>query len=399
MTNSTIKTLSVSRVDDIEAEAWNRLVPDDAPFVQHAFLANLERSGCVGGSTGWTPDIQLLYTQPPDGEEELIGAVPLYLKDHSAGEFVFDWAWADAAQRAGIQYYPKAVVGVPFTPVTGPRLLVSDSIDDPGDIKKRLIERAIEVTESKNLSSLHINFLPPPDVKFCRDRNLIVRKDFQYHWQNEHRLGPESGQRYEDFDDFLAEFRSKKRSNIKRERRRLREDGVTTTVKTGEEVTSRDLDRMFEYYRNTVRKFFYGNQYLNRDFFRRLGDNWSEYLHLVTAQKSGEIYAGALNAATSDTLYGRYWGQSRDIDFTHFEVCFYQSIEWCIDNDIGLFEGGSGGDHKFDRGFTPSYTYSAHYLRDPRLSQAVERSVHQETRAIENKVEELKSNSPFKEHP
>jgi predicted N-acyltransferase len=326
----------------------------------------------------------------------------MYEKTHSAGEFVFDWSWADAAQRAGIPYYPKGVVAVPFTPASGRRLLVDPDHDSADAIRDELIDSAIALCERSGLSSLHFDFIRDEERAPLDEAGCALRNDIQYQWYN----GLKSGARepYDDFEDFLSELRSKRRSNIKRERRKLREKGVDIRVVRGEALSQEALDthmrRMFGYYRNTVNKFFYGNLYLNEAFFVEIGRKMAEQVHLVVAEKDGEEFAGAFNmegrSEGSDVLWGRYWGQSRDVDYTHFEVCFYKPVEWCIDQGIDRFEAGAGGDHKHDRGFQPTRTYSAHHIEHPRLSEAIEDVIRRETIAINDRVSRMEENSPIK---
>jgi predicted N-acyltransferase len=382
-------------IGDVDEGEWERLVEGASPFLAHGFLAALEETGCVGPGTGWTP--QPLTLWEGDGEdEELVGALPLYIKTDSAGEFVFDWSWADAALRSGIDYYPKAVVQVPFTPVMGKRLLVAPDRDDVPVLRRRLIDEAVEFVERESLSSVHFNFVRPDELDALKDADLPVRESFQYHWYNGRELG--DAKSFESFEDFLSELRSKKRSNIKRERRRFRDNGGRTEVLAGSEVTDAHLERMFRYYRRTCRKYFGGSQYLNEEFFLELGERMRDRLHLVIAEQDGEEFGAAFNVFEGDRLYGRYWGAVRDVKFSHFEAGFYSSIEWCIDEEMELFEGGSGGDHKYDRGFMPTYTYSGHYIRHPSLKQAIRDFVRRERDVIESRAEELREHLPFKEH-
>lgn len=382
-------------IREIDEERWQGLVEGASPFLEYGFLAALEETGCVGPRTGWTPKPLTLWEGEGD-DEELVGALPMYIKTHSAGEFVFDWSWADAAKRSGIEYYPKAVVQVPFTPVMGKRLLVDPDRDDVPALRRRLIDEAIDYVEREQLSSVHFNFVRPDELDALEDADLPVRESFQYHWYNGREMG--EAESFESFEDFLSELRSKKRSNIKRERRRFRDNGGWTEVVAGSEVTDAHLERMFRYYQRTVHKYFGGNQYLNEDFFLALGERMRDRLHLVLAEQDGEEFGGAFNVFKNDRLYGRYWGALRDVKFSHFEACFYSSIEWCIDEGMEVFEGGSGGDHKFDRGFMPTYTYSGHYIRHPSLKQAIRDFVRRECDVIESRAEELRENSPFKEH-
>ncbi|MFB6262707.1 MAG: GNAT family N-acetyltransferase [Bradymonadaceae bacterium] len=380
-----------SGVAELDPGEWNRIAAGGGPFVRHEFLTALEETGCVGPNTGWIPQILVARDRADD---RLVGAAPLYIKTHSAGEFVFDWGWAEAAQRAGIQYYPKGVVAIPFTPVTGGRLLVGEGAERAESIRRMLVDEALAFAERSNLSSIHFNFLQPEDRRVLEERGLPVRESFQYHWYNGRRdadRGP-----YEDFDDFLGEFRSKKRSNIRRERRKLREAGVEPEILEGEAVTPAHLRRMYRYYRRTVEKYFGGSLYLNEEFFLTLGREMGDRLQMVVLEREGEEFAGAFNMLGDDRLFGRYWGATEEIDFAHFEACFYSSIEWCIDRGVDVFEGGSGGDHKVDRGFEPTRTYSAHHVRHPALVEAIEDFIDRESRKIDRQLEEMREDSPFK---
>ncbi len=399
---SDVRTAVRNGVTAIDREAWNRLVDDAHPFLKHGFLASLEVTDCVGPGTGWRPRIVEVRGDDSDleplGEADrpLVGALPFYVKMHSHGEFVFDWGWADVARRRGLEYYPKGVVAVPFTPVTGDRLLVADGLDDPRSVKRHLVEESLELADREDLSSVHFNFVPEEDLSLFESHDLPIRENFQYHWSNQRRLD-DAGEPYESFDEFLGELRSKKRSNIERERRRLREKGVETRVRTGDDIGEAELRRMFRFYKRTIEKFFGGNQYLNEAFFLEIGRRWSDYMHMVTAERDGREYAGAFNGLGSDTLYGRYWGTTREIEFTHFEACYYSSLEWCIEEGIDTFEGGSGGDHKYDRGFMPTLTYSAHYVRDEVLSEVIDTFIEREAAEIEDRAEELREHPPFKQ--
>ncbi len=384
-TKYTIEILS--GVTKIAPDTWNHLVGDGSPFLEHGFLAALETTDCVGADSGWIP--QIFIARASDNSEKIVGALPLYLKFNSSGEFVFDWGWADAAHRVGMQYYPKAIVAVPFTPVTGARLLVDPQADNPHEVRLMLAAAAIQFAEENDLSSVHFNFITEDEIKVFEELGLPVRLGLQYHWKND---------AFASFDDFLSRFRSKRRANIRRERKKLAEQGVTTQIQTahsGAPITSEDLQRAFVYYRDTVQKFYYGQQYLNQEFFEELLHILPERLHLVTAYQDGKPFAGAFNLYKNDRLYGRYWGAQRDIEFTHFEVCMYRAITWCIENNVQVFEPGAGGEHKFERGFTPTRTYSAHFIHDPRLRMAITDFIGRERAAIEAHILQLADESPF----
>lgn len=383
-TPTPIQTSIVDGVSSFHAAPWNALVHHESPFLEHGFLASLENTGCVGPETGWTPQILIATIN-----DDLVGALPLYRKDNSAGEFVFDWAWADASHRAAIPYYPKAVVAVPFTPVTGARLLTLPDHPRRTEIRRQLIEAALNFADQEKLSSIHFNFLTPEDRDTLQDFDLPLRTGVQYHWKNDH---------FQTFDDFLARFRSKQRANIRRERRKLTNAGVTSRIFQGDDITAELLSHAFAFYRDTIQKFFYGRQYLNEDFFQAVGEALHERLHLVFLFQDGQTdpFGGTFNLLKQNRLYGRYWGALKDIQFAHFEACIYRPVEWAIAHGIHFFEPGAGGDHKYDRGFEPTRTYSAHYLRHPALDRGVREFLTHERRHIDDHINALQKHSPLK---
>ncbi len=385
MTTITIQTHS--GVSPLSKSSWDALVADQSPFLEHGFLATLEETGCLDESSGWTP---VIFTAHQDGE--LVGAVPFYLKVHSAGEFVFDWAWADAALRAGIPYYPKGVVAVPFTPVTGARILTRPGVANEAALKKALIEAVLDFVDQQDLSSVHFNFLPSEDLPLFEDLGLPTRIGIQYHFRND----DGSGTPFQDFDGYLSGFRSKTRANIRRERRILRDNQVTTEIRRGPDLQERDLAFLFQCYRDTVQKFFYGQQYLNEDFFLTIGEALPQRLHTVFIAHDGERFGGTFNLAKNRRLYGRYWGALRDLRFAHFEACIYRPVQWCIDEGFTTFEPGAGGEHKYDRGFLPTLTYSAHYLRHPALRRGVTRFLDDERQHILTTRQRLIDEGPLK---
>jgi uncharacterized protein len=387
------KKLRVTTADGVASlapAAWDALVTPDNPTVSHAFLSTLEDTGCVGEGTGWQPLIVCLHEVVEGGPDRLVGALPLYIKTNSEGEFVFDWSWADAAHRAGIQYYPKALVASPFTPAGGPRLLTHRELpaEERRVIATALAEAAVALADQLGLSSLHFNFLHEPDLSILTgDLGLPERHGIQYHWYN----GPERGQGepYKNFDAFLDRFRAKRRANLRRERKKLVEQGITTRVVMGSAADGALMDRMYDYYRTTVQKFYWGRQYLNRDFFQAIPSAIGDQLHLVIASQGERDIAGAFNLLGGGRLYGRYWGCSEEIEFVHFEVCMYTPIQWCIDHGVSVFEPGAGGEHKFERGFEPTITRSAHYLRDPRMDNAIRNYLIQERAGVASQLDEL----------
>lgn len=370
-----------SSITHIGREAWDSLVASGSPFLEYDFLLALEESGSLDPGSGWGTAI--LAVRRGDA---LLGALPFYVKSHSRGEFVYDWAWAEAASRAQIPYYPKAVVAVPFTPVTGARLLIAPDTEGADEVRRALVAAALEVAGALGLTGVHFNFITREEVSVFEDAGLPIRTQLQYHWQN-------AG--YADFDDYLARFRSKRRANIRRERRKLAGAGVTTRVVTGEELDEALMRRVFRYYRDTVNRYFWGQRYLNEEFFVRVGANLRDRVHVVVAELDGREFAGTFNLVKGNRLYGRYWGSLEDVEFAHFEVCFYTPIEWAIAHEIEVFEPGHGGEHKFERGFEPVTTYSAHWLADPRLDNAVREALVHERAEVERRRLHLMSESPY----
>ncbi len=312
------------------------------------------------------------------------------MKTNSTGEFVFDWGWADAAQNAGMAYYPKGLVASPFSPVPGERLLT-----EVGDVptKSALIQGALEVMVQMGLSSVHFNFLRDADLKALENASIPIRNGVQYHWYNRDL----NNEVYQDYDAFLSRFRSKRRANLRRERKKLREQGVTTRVLQGGEISEEHVSQMYGFYLSTIHKFHWGRQYLNEDFFQLAREQLRDCLHFVFAEQDKKVFAGAFNLKDEERLYGRYWGCNKEVQYAHFEVCMYTPIEWCIENGIKVFEPGAGGDHKFERGFTPTKTHSAHFLRNAPLNRAVVESLQHEAKHIEKQFAYFRTQSPFKE--
>ena len=397
----TIRTLE--SVAELPREQWDALVEDESPFLSHAFLSLLDATGCTGESAGWYPLILAAYRSEDTAHEELVGAAPMYIKTNSEGEFIFDWSWADAAYRAGIDYYPKGLVAIPFSPVSARKLLTRGTLPehDREAIRKGLILATLQLAQHHDLSSLHYNFLQPDEIASFEEFPTALRYTMQYHWYNRKSSDeddPNFHLHYDDFDDFLSRFRSKRRANIRRERRKLREQGVRTRVLQGADITDEIMERMFGFYLHTVHKFFYGRQYLTHDLFMALPEALGDHLHLVIAEDeaTGHIFGGALNLYKDDRLYGRYWGSEESFDFAHFEVCMYTPIEWCIEQGVAVFEPGAGGEHKYERGFEPTTMLSMHYMRDPRLAHGVEMFLEQERHARQEHIAQLQRDNPFK---
>ncbi|MHB8536284.1 MAG: GNAT family N-acetyltransferase [Sulfuricaulis sp.] len=379
--------MHVSVVDSLEkipAADWNALADADNPFLRHEFLAALEASGCVSAQTGWRPRHLVVHAEAPL-RGRLIGAAPMYLKNHSYGEYVFDWAWADAYERAGHHYYPKLVVSVPFTPVTGARLLAAADTDIV-TIKNRLIEGARGCMQEYGASSLHWLFVTGEDAPRLEADGYLLRTGFQFHWSNPG---------YRDFEDFLSTFTAQKRKKIKRERRYVQEAGITMELVTGDSIEPAHWDIFYEFYHATIRAHG-AIPYLSREFFQRLGDTLRDHIVLVFARRGTDYIAGALNLRGADTLYGRYWGSRAPFNGLHFETCYYTAIEYCIAQGLRRFEAGAQGEHKLARGFTPVVTYSAHRLAHPQFSRAVADYLARERLDVASCVDELNEHVPFK---
>jgi predicted N-acyltransferase len=365
-------------IDDIPAAAWDALRPDDNPFLSHAFLAGLERTGCIRPEWGWQAHHLGLYRQG-----RLIAAAPLYLKGNSHGEFVFDWSWASAWERAGGQYYPKLLNAVPYSPVTGPRLLVGS---DPS-LRELLVEAIRQQAQRQQLSSVHANFLEEEDLAAFGD-DWMARSDVQFHWHN---------QGYPDFEAFLAALNHKKRKNIRHERKRAASHGLRIGMVGGAELNMREWRRVHALYTSTFDAK--GNHAaLTEAFFQYLRKELGNTVQLALARYEDDIVAMALMLRSATTLYGRYWGASVDLPDLHFELCYYQGIEYAITQGLQRFEPGAQGEHKLARGFLPTRTHSRHYLLHAGFRDAVRRALAQEREGMDAYAEELLEHSPYAHH-
>jgi hypothetical protein len=373
------------RIAEIGKAAWDACAgnPDYAanPFVSYDFLDVCEESGCATARTGWAAQ----HLAVRDEAGEVAAVLPLYLKSHSQGEYVFDHSWADAYERAGGRYYPKLIAASPFSPVTGARLLVRPDIDaDEG--RKVLLSGAITLCEKMEVSSLGVNFPSEDEWKFLGAQGMLQRQNQQYHWVN-------AG--YANFDEFLGALSSGRRKTIRRERRDAVK-GLDIVALTGADLTEAHWDAFYQFYMDTgARKW--GRPYLNRRFFSLLNERMADRVLLVLAGRNGRWIAGAFNMIGGDCLYGRNWGCLEDVPFLHFELCYYQAIEWAIDHGLARVEAGAQGQHKIARGYLPSAVYSAHYIADPGLSRAVERFLEEERRSVQGEMDWLAEEySPFK---
>jgi uncharacterized protein len=373
-----------SRLDEISAAAWNALLPDDNPFVNHAFLSGLERHGCLLQEHGWLPHHIGLYKNGT-----LVAAAPLYLKTNSHGEYVFDWAWANAYARNGLDYYPKLLCAVPYSPVTGPRLLVGIG-NDASELRTHLINAICAESERLHLSSAHLNFALSSDIAEFRGTNWLPRFDWQFHWHNP---STEQGG-WRDFIDYLDAMTPKKRKNIRQERARVERAGVHCEIREGHEIGVDLWKQVHDFYTTTFDEK--GNYpALTLPFFHHLGSALPNRTLVVLAWRKDKLIAAALLLRSSDTLYGRYWGCSENIPGLHFEVCYYQGIDYCLRHGLRSFEPGAQGEHKLARGFLPTMTRSFHYLADIRFRAAVADSLQHEARALREYHAELLAHSPF----
>ena len=373
-----------SRLDEIDAAAWNALLPDDNPFVSHAFLAGLETCGCLREEYGWRANHLCLYSGA-----RLVAAVPLYLKRNSHGEYIFDWSWASAYERTGRDYYPKLLGAVPYSPVTGSRLLVHRD-EDAATLRALLVQTILAAVEGAKLSSAHVNFVSAVDAKALMDAGWLARFDWQFHWSN-----PEAdGSRWRDFEDFLAALTHKKRKNIRNERAQVARAGITCELRHGDEINAAEWRAIHELYLNTFEER--GNHpALTLGFFRHLGAALPRQVIAVLCRRGSAIIAMALLLRSSTTLYGRYWGCLENVPGLHFEACYYQGIEYCLTHGLTTFEPGAQGEHKLARGFLPTKTRSFHYLADPRVRAAVGEALGREARALEEYRAELMAHSPY----
>ena len=357
----------------VDPRQWNALAGDH-PFLRHELFHALHETGCASERTGWLPRFVTLWQ---DGR--LAAAMPLYLKSHSYGEYVFDWAWAEAYQRHGFAYYPKLVSAVPFSPVQGPRLLAGDD-----EARRRLLRAALSL--AGDASSLHVLFPLPEEAEQMAGAGMLLRRGVQFHWRNPG---------YRSFEEFLAALSHDKRKKIRQERRRVREAGVQFRWLLGRDIRSEDWLFFTRCYKTTYRAH-HSTPYLNRAFFERIGEALPENVMLVVAELNGNPVASTLNVYSDKMLYGRYWGAVAYVPNLHFEACYYQAIEFCIERRIEVFEGGAQGEHKLSRGFLPVQTVSAHWLKHAEFARAVEQFLARETAGVDRYLDELNERAPFR---
>jgi len=380
----------IGSLEEVSAGEWNAL-SEDYPFTRHEFLVALERHHCVGKQYGWYPQYIIIrdpgLSGPGQAQGKLVGAIPMYLKDNSYGEFVFDFAWAEAYSRSGLKYYPKLVVAMPYTPATGPRLLVNKG-PQQDEIESLLIRAALQHAENTHVSSLHFLFTDDRTTKLLEAQGLMRRIDCQFQWENNN---------YQNFDDFLSTFSAQKRKKVKRERRHVAEADIDIEILSGHDITPSQWETFHYFYQIP----FYtksGTPTLSLDFFKEIGETMPENIVLMLAKHQGRYVAAALNFCSGHTLYGRHWGSDQQFHSLHFELCYYRGIDYCIENGLRRFEPGAQGEHKISRGFMPTPTYSAHWLSHPEFRSAIDDFLGREKRAMEDYIDTLHTHSPYKDN-
>ena len=375
---TTIRVLSSLR--DVPAEQWDACAGSENPFVSHGFLSALEDSNSACSESGW----QAQHLTALDENGCVIAAAPVYLKSHSYGEYVFDWGWADAYERAGGNYYPKLLSAVPFTPAAGQRLLLHP--DAPPEMTDVLISGIIQLADKQNVSSAHITFLTEPEYHRCGDNGLLLRKGRQFHWEN---------RGYETFNDFLATLTSRKRKAIRKERAAIVKQNIQMKTLSGSDITESHWDAFYQFYRDTTDRKW-GHRYLTRSFFSLLQERLPERVVLIMAEHEGQWVGGAINLRGHDTLFGRYWGCLEEFKFLHFETCYYQAIDYAISHKLAWVEAGAQGPQKIQRGYLPRPTYSAHWIVDPNFRRAVQQFVEVEQQEIDQEMALLMRDSPYR---
>jgi len=386
----------LNSVHELDPNQWKALWRSEYPFVQQAFLAALEDSGCTSSDTGWQPQHLAVFETLDDGREICIALMLGFLKTHSYGEYVFDWGWADAYHRSGRQYYPKWISAIPFTPACGPRLASLEHIDREALIPQ-LREQLNQYCRQQKLSGWHCLF---PEAELCQklqgdlkhDSGSLLRTGCQFHWHN----NSEQPQGYADFTEFISSFNSRKRKSLKKERQQVVNAGVTLTRLVGTEIGNTDWDNFYRFYHSTYLKRSGNGGYLNRDFFQSLAQHCADNILLVKAEKGGAMIAGALYFFDSQTLYGRYWGCDIDVPGLHFEACYYQGIEFAIERKLLRFDPGAQGEHKIQRGFEPTFTHSNHWLVEPMFYDAVADFVEGEAEEVTRYQSQCRELLPFK---
>ena len=379
-----VEIRTITDIHQIGHAAWDKCAGTDNPFVSFAFLSAMEDSGSTKAETGWQP----FHLVAEDETGAVIGIAPLYVKAHSYGEYVFDWSWAEAYERAGGQYYPKLQSAIPFSPVPGPRLLVAHDHPDPQSVRAALINGMTILPERLGMASLHVTFCREDESQLMQQAGFLARTGIQYHWHNRD---------YQNFDDFLGALNSRKRKNLRKERKQVLQAGYSFQALRGDDLRAEHWDRFYHFYRDTTDRKW-GQAYLTRDFFDLLHERIRDHTVLVCAFKDGDMVAGALNLIGAETLYGRNWGTMDRTPLLHFETCYYQAIDIAIEHGLKTVEAGAQGEHKIQRGYEPVITHSTHLIADPGLRRAVAQFLAQERQHIDQDRDYILSeHSPYRQ--
>ena len=384
MVSKTDNCSFIKSIEEISKNEWNECAGLDHPFTRYEFINALEKSGSAINSTGWQPFHYIEKNQ----NKNIIAICPLYIKSHSFGEYIFDHAWADAYHRYGLEYYPKLQSAVPFTPVTGERIFVHKSIINKNDVKNKVINNIIDKAQNLNVSSLHFNFLNKPDFLSKSNKELLLRQGIQFHWKNDN---------YKSFDDFLETLSSRKRKVIKKERSCIKKNNIKVKLLNSNEIRKEHWDFFYECYLNTTGRKW-GSSYLTKEFFIKIGKNLSSKVLLIIAYQEDRMIASALNLLSSTHLYGRLWGAVKHIPYLHFELCYYQAINYAINNKIRIVEAGAQGSHKLQRGYMPEKTWSLHWIKNQKFKKAISHYLDEEINLMNKEKKDLEEFTPFKQN-
>ena len=369
-----------SSLSNIKSSEWNECVGNDHPFLQYEFLHALEKSNSANTKTGWQP-----YHYIEQKNDKIISLCPLYIKNHSFGEYIFDHSWADAYHRYGINYYPKLQSAIPFTPVTGDRIVLNKSVKDKKGKQVQVINNIIEEAKKINVSSLHFNFVNDAS-NWNEIDNIMVRSGIQFHWNNNE---------YKNFNEFLNDLSSRKRKIIRRERQCIENNNLTVKLLNGDDIKEEHINFFYDCYLDTTGRKW-GSTYLTKEFFFEILQNFKNKILLIMAYQEDKMVASAINFLSKTHLYGRLWGSKYEVPFLHFELCYYQAIEYAIQNKIQIVEAGAQGEHKLQRGYAPTKTWSAHWIKDQEFSKAIQNFLDNESQLIDNQKEKLEDYLPFK---
>ena len=381
MTSPMSEFVFIDSLKKVKKEDWNSCVGSYHPFIQYEFLFALEKSGSACSQTGWKPHHYIEYND----NAEIIAICPLYLKSHSYGEYIFDHAWADAYHRHGLNYYPKLQSAIPFTPVTGERIFINEKISKIKDKIKDIINNIIREAKKLNVSSAHFNFIKNPN-EWDGEEPIMIREGIQFHWENND---------YKSFDDFLSTLSSRKRKQIKKERQCIETNNLDVKLLRGDDLQKQDLDFFYECYLDTTGRKW-GSTYLKKEFFMDILKNFKNKILLMIAYQNNTKVASALNFLSKTHLYGRLWGSKFEVPYLHFELCYYQAIDYAIKNKIKYVEAGAQGEHKLSRGYLPQKTWSAHWIREKEFSKAINKFLNEETKMINYHKEDLETLGPYK---